>query len=176
MSNKREKFLLTVFLAALLIVGGALAWKWLSSDLKTRRDLLARKEAELVELRRWIGEKSIWENREGWMKAHPMPLYHKQRSEAEFVQTIQASLAKFGLQTVDQRIQETRESSVFVEVPVDLTLDATLEQLIRWLYDVQRPDNFRVISQIRLRSTGDSAKIRAEISLFQIFTQENTNS
>lgn len=174
MSNKREKLLLIVFLAALFVMGGAFAWKWLSSDLKTRRETLARKDAELVELQRWIGEKGIWENRESWMKAHPMPLYQKQRSEAEFVQTIQASLAKYGLQTVDQRMQETRENATFVEVPIDLTLDATLEQLIRWLYDVQRPNNFRVISQIRLRSTGDSASIRAEVSLFQLFTHENS--
>jgi hypothetical protein len=173
-NNNREKILLTVFLAALFIVGGVVAWKWITSDLQTRREALVRKDAELVELQRWIAEKNVWENREAWMKARPMPPYLKQRSEAEFVQTIQGSLSKYGIQTVDQRIQETRQSGSFVEVPIDLTLDATLEELIRWLYDVQRPDSFRVISQIRLRSTGDSAKIRAEISLYQIFTQENT--
>ncbi len=169
MSNKREKLLLIVFVSALLIAGGFLAWNWLSRDLKVRQGRLVEKETQLVELRRWLDEKSIWESREKWMNTHPLPSYQKQRSEAEFVQTIQASLTKYGVQTVDQRIQETREGAVFVEVPVDLTVDATLEELIRWLYDVQRPDAFRVISQIRLRSTGDSAKIRAEVSLFQIF-------
>jgi len=169
MNNKREKLLLIVFVSALLIAGGALAWNWLSRDLAVRQARLAEKESQLVELRRWLDEKPTWENREKWMNEHPLPTYQKQRSEAEFVQAIQASLGKYGVQTVDQRIQETREGAVFVEVPIDLTVDATLEELIRWLYDVQRPDAFRVISQIRLRSTGASAKIRAEVSLFQIF-------
>jgi hypothetical protein len=169
MSNNREKILLIVFLSALLVAGGVLSWNWVSRDLKARQERLKEKDDQLVELRRWIGEKNMWEAREQWLDSHSIPVYQKQRSEAEFVQAIQASLSKYGVQTVDQRIQETRDSARFVEVPIDLTVDATLEELIRWLYDVQRPDSFRVISQIRLRSTGDSAKIRAEVSLFQIF-------
>jgi hypothetical protein len=171
MNNNREKLLLVVFVSALLIAGGVFAWKWLAHDLQTRRDLLAGKETQLAELRGWLDQKTMWENREKWMADHPLPPYQKQHSEAEFVQTIQGSLTKSGIQTVDQRIQETRDGSVFVEVPIDLTLDATLEQLVRWLYDVQRPEGFRVVSQIRLHSSGDSAKIRAEVSLFQIFAQ-----
>lgn len=173
MNNNREKILLIVFVSALLIAGTFLGWTRLSRDFAQRQTQIAKKDEQIAELRRWLGDRTVWENRERWMQSHPLPPYQKQHSEADFIQTIQASLAKYGVQTVDQRMQETRDGAVFVEVPVDLTLDATLEQLVRWLYDVQSPEAFRVISQIRLRSTGDSAKIRAEVSLYQIFAQAN---
>jgi hypothetical protein len=171
MPNNRERVLLVVFLSALAIAGGALGWSVFSRALHEQAAVLERKREKLQSLVRWIDEKDTWQAKGKWIEAHPPPSYAGPETEAEFVQTIQGALGKRQIEILEQRMQETRPSGNLVEVQIDLVLSASLETLISWLHETQQIDSFRAITHAKLKSDADTSKIRAEISLVQLYAK-----
>ena len=169
---KRERILLFVFLAALLVAGGAIGWKYFSRSLQSRSEILAQKESQLQEDRRWLAEKDKWRSRMDWIASTPLPPYEGERTDAAFVQEVQSTLATHGVEIVNQRFQETRSSDDLVEVAVDLTLNCPLENLVHWLRDIQQIGSYRTIPHLRLKSDASNSQIRAEVTLTQLYAHD----
>lgn len=169
MPNKRERTLLALFLVALLVAGGGLAWRGFSRHLEGQRSLLDEKNTQLAEARQWLAEKEQWMAKKNWMSANHPPVYEGQQSEATYVREMQAAFAQNKIEIQEQRIQETRLGADLIEVQIDLVLSASLENLISWLHQSQPPSAFRTVQHIRLKSDEGNSKIRAEISVVQLY-------
>lgn len=173
MANNRERVLLALFLGALCIGGGLIGWRAFSGHLAAEKKRLAQKEVQLIEARRWLEEEETWLARESWLSENPPPPYAGPQTDAEFVRQTQASLAASQIEIVEQRIQETVSGSRFVEAGIDLTLTAPLENFVRWLHETQQVDSGRVIRRIKLKSDEADAKMKAEVSLMQLYEKPN---
>lgn len=174
MKSKREFFLLLIFLGALAVGGGIIGWSNLSRRLDVQKSILKQKEAELDQTRFWLEKEALWQAKHSWLTAHPPPQYKGPETDAAFVQEIQASLGNSKIEIVEQRIEETRDGGGMVEVGINLVLSSPLEQLIRWLYETQKVDAFRMVTRIKLKSDADDTKIRTEISLVQLYNKSDT--
>lgn len=169
MANRREQLLLVLFLSALLVAGGTLGGNAALRHLRGQEKILRQKEGQLEEVRLWLQEKETWEARGAWLAAHPLPSYEGQQTEAAFVQEVQGSLSKHGVEILEQRMQESVAGRAVVEVGIDLVLQSSLEQLVRWLHDTRKADAYRAIRQIRIKSDAQSSTMRAEISLVRFY-------
>lgn len=167
--NKREGILLSVFLFALAAGGGMLAWTTVSRQWQARKGLLEAKQEQIAEARKWVAEKDAWLAKEKWIAGTVPTLYQGQQTEAAFFEAIQKSLNQYQIEIVEQRIQDTQNAGGGVLIGIDLVLNSPLENLIRWLHAVQRPEAFRMLTHIRLKSDPATSNIRTEISLKQYF-------
>jgi hypothetical protein len=174
MSNRREKILLGLFLVALLVVVLIFGGSFVNRSLREKNSALRQREAHLAELQIWLQSGEAIQTREKWIATAPPPAYVPQQSEAAFVHDIQASLSGTGIETVEQKLQESHPAGTFVEVPYDLILNCSLEQLVKWLYAYQKPGAYRVISQIRLKSDQNAEKVHAEVSVVQLFEKPSS--
>lgn len=169
MASKREQVLLVLFLGALLVAGGVLVGSAGLNRLGAKEKTLRQKETRIAELQEWLGEKDAWMAKGAWMEAHPLPLYEGQQTEAAFVQEIQGSLARHGVAIMEQRIQESAAGREVVEAGIDLVLQSSLEQLVRWLHDIRKAESYRAIRQIRIKSDPQGSTVRAEVSLVRFY-------
>lgn len=169
MRNKREAMLLAVFLAALFCAVAVISWRVFNRSLDNQKALLKQKIQALEEANNWIAEKDQWTAKGKWLEDHPPPPYEGAQTDAAFIDGVQASLARNGVEIIEQRPQEAQMGNRMVEVGINLVLSAPLEKLVRWLHDTQKTDAFRIISRIRLKSDADDSKIRAEVSLVQLY-------
>lgn len=171
--NKRESFLLILFLAAGLGMGCVFGARWFGAQVAEHRQRLAMERNTLEELRRWVAEKDQWTSIDLWLRDNPPPAYDGEQSESEFVEETQRKLAQAGIQILDQRLLETITEGDLAEVGVELVISAPLEPLLRWLHSTQQPGAFREIRGMQLKSDADNLTIRSELTLVQYFQREN---
>jgi len=171
--NKRERILLAVFTTALVIGAGVIGWNKGSKFWRDQKSLLVLKQDQLAETQRWLTEKEHWLARERWVAGTALPVYEGQQTEAAFFQAVQASLAEHKIEIVEQRIQETQSGGGGVSVGLDLVLNSSLENLIRWLHATQRPQAFRTFTHIKLKSDPGNSNIRTETTLRQLYDSAN---
>jgi hypothetical protein len=169
MNNNREQILLVVFLSALLIGGGVVGGSAAARHLQGQQKILNQKKVQLAEAKQWVEEKPMWEERGRWLSAHPLPVYGGQGTEAAFVQEIQGSVAKQGLQILDQRMQESASSRAFVEASVDLVVQGSLENTVRWLHEIRKADSYCLIRQVRFAADPQTATMKMEVSLARFY-------
>lgn len=166
--NKRERNLLLAFGLILVAGGGVVAWSKVSQHWGSRQGVLESKLVRLEEARRWLGEKDYWLARDQWVAETSPPVYRGRQTETDFYQSIQASLAEHHVEIVEQRIQPTQGGQGGVAVGIDLVLNSSLENLTRWLHEIQRPEAFRAFTYFKIKSDGGNSHIRAEVSLRQL--------
>jgi hypothetical protein len=167
--TKSEQLLLIIFGAMILGFVGIVIWGWFQKSLTQQRTQEIILQEQIDELRRWQGEKDIWETRGRWLAANPPPLWSREDSEATFVQELQRSVAVSGIEILSQRLAGTESLRGFEEVNVQLTIRASTEELVRWLHDLQQPGKYLAVSQLNLRADGEGENLRAEIQLTRFY-------
>ncbi len=169
MASNREQALLVFFLGAVIVAGGAFGGNAALKHIRSQEKILQQKEAQLVEIKQWLEEKPDWEARGNWLVENPLPTYESQQTEALFVQEIQASLSRQGIEIVEQRLQEPKMARDIAEVGIDMVIQGSLEQLVRWLHDVRRVKQYRAIREIRLKSDPKTSLMRVEVSVIRFY-------
>jgi hypothetical protein len=161
--------LLVVF--GLMVLGFLciVAWGWVQRSLAQHRSQEIVLREQIEELRRWQGERSLWETRGRWLAENPPPVWKKEDSEASFVQDLQRSVASSGIEILSQRLEESMTFPGFEEVTVQLTIRSSTEELVRWLHDIQQPGEFLAVGQLNIRVDGDKESLRAEVRLTRFY-------
>ncbi len=144
-----EKRLLAALLGMLLL-GAAV----IGSDyyFERRNLLLAEKTAlenEWVVIETLFEEKEIWEVRSAWLAQNQPPFTTAEEVEQSIYQE---ALAKDvdGVSTSKQTLLPTLTTSDFVQAGVALTASGELKDVFRWLYDLNRPETFHVIRNLKV--------------------------
>lgn len=169
MTSKREHMLLVGFACALFVAASIFAWTQLSHYQAKQKAILKQREAALEEARGWLDRADYWKARGRWLDGNRPPDYLGPETDAKFVQVVQSSLGRLGIEILEQKIRETKAEGRLMAVSVDLVLKGSLEQFVQWLYETQQVDSFRLIRRIRLKSDAEESTMRAEISLIQLY-------
>lgn len=167
--TKSERLLLVVFAAMIMVFLGLLLRGWLQRAMSQQQSQQEVLREQLVELRRWQGEKQIWEERGRWLAGNPLPAWEQENSDASFVQDLQRSVAASGIEILSQRLAENLTAPGFESVSVQLVVRASTEELVRWLHDLQQPGKFLAVNQLNIRADGDGENLRAEMQLTRFY-------
>lgn len=145
-SEKRLLFiLLGMFFLGAIVIG--------SDYYLDRRDLLLAERAELenewVRIETLFEEREVWEIRSAWLSQN-QPAF----TTAEEVEQgiYQEALAKGvdGVSTSKRTLLPTLTTPDYVQAGVALTAAGDLKDVFRWLYDLNRPEAFRVIRNLKV--------------------------
>ena len=145
-----EKRLLLILLGMLVL--GAVV---IGSDYYiNQRDLLLSKrtdlETEWVEIEALFEEKEIWEMRAGWLEKNQPKFTSNEQIEQAIFQEAMAEKAE-GVTTSKQTPLPTVSTPDYVQASVALSASGDLKSVFRWLYDLNRPEQFRVIRNLKVQ-------------------------
>lgn len=165
--KKRERNLLYL-LTLMLAVSGIVI---VSDYYFDRKDLLLterdRLENEWIRIQTLMEERETWESRAEWLDQR-QPAY-KETEEIEnaiFARALKAT--ESGVKTSDQVLLSTEFTPYYTQSGVSLKAAGPLPELFKWLYDLEKPEEFHVIRNLKVfPSQDDPGQIVAAFQLLR---------
>lgn len=142
------------------------AYSTMRSGLVDRLTQLRQAVAEYTAL---VEEQPYWEARQVWMQKHPLPPHQGRESDSLFVEEMHQSLTKSGLSIDSQQLKDSFRDGELVDSQLELTVKGRLEQVIRWLNEIQKPGSHLVVRSFTLRKLDEGDSMMMRIRLAKIF-------
>lgn len=164
--QKREKTLLAVTIAVVVIGGNYLLftplsnkWKQLNGDIKKEQELLEGMRATLAHAPEW---QSQYERLQGKMGSGTEHF----ATPSDVVRKIDEVGTAAGVIMINRRQLTVVEKGEYKELPVQCSFEATIDSLVKFLQGVQKGSGFIIIDQLRIQPRPDSSGIlRCDIQI-----------
>jgi hypothetical protein len=155
----------TIFAVVNLIGVTALLRK--QEEFQTNLDLLRNQRSEAYS---WLADKDTWRQRREWLDKTQPKMKSSGEASAELLETLTTSAAKHSLTVVDQGVAEadTHDTSN-QEIAVKLKISGPLEEMTRWLVEIQQPAYFQAIPAFSMKVDTDPAKIVCELTVARYY-------
>jgi len=128
------------------------------------RELLELRNAK-IEAEAWRDERPLWEERAAWLEANQPKFPTDGNPSSALIQKVQDSASAHGLALLEQSIAEPANTPHYREVAVRVKVQATLEQLTRWLVELQQPKQFQAVTAFAIRSDKEPPKVVCEVQI-----------
>lgn len=167
--NPNERRLLIIFGALIFLILNILAIRWVSSWKQSLTGQVDQLEQTVTGLQSFLEERAYWETRQVWMQAHPLEIHPGQEADSQFAEEIQKTLTQSGLNIDAQQIRDSIQEKGLITSELEFRVKGQLEQVIRWLCQVQQPGKHVVIEALTLRRPDGEDAIIAQVQIRKIF-------
>jgi hypothetical protein len=162
---KNEKRLFIFLGVALLVMGTFYLVSYLldiESGLALKiRGLEANANTDQV----WLREKQFWLDRKKWIDQKQPKVAPGGVPQSELLQSLTASAQNHKLTIQEQSFADAKSTANYQAVAVRLKLTGTLEDVVRWLVDVQQPDKFQAVTTFSLKSQEKPPAVDLELEV-----------
>jgi len=165
--KKSEKQLLLALLGLVLLGAGVVA-----SDIyfDRRDELKAEREnldTEWLEIQITFEEKELWEMRANWLNQN-QPAFTSNEQIAQSIFKEALAEDETGFTTSKQNLLPNDRTTDYIQAGVTLIAQGELPSVMRWAYNLTRPESFRVINNFKLTpDKEDEGKIVATMELLR---------
>jgi hypothetical protein len=163
--NKREQRLGLVLFVALFAMANFYGLGYLID----RKDALERNVAELAGQKHsneiWLKEKDLWLSRRNWIEQKQPKIVSSQVPQSEFLEALVGSAKKEQLEIQEQSFGEIKSTPNYRSVAVRLKLTGSLQNVIKWLVDVQQPELFQAVTNFSLKSVNEPPTVSLELEI-----------
>lgn len=163
--TSKEKRLLAGLLGALFVLVNVVGLQAFLNRQRTLHSGIAQLETRLAESRAILGQKDFWQERAAWLDQHqPTDDTSTIEDDTKFTEFVETSAKNSGLQYTRRGggPRPARESST--EIYDASQVKGTMEQLVKWLSELQQPQAFRAVRQLRIKS-GEPPEVIADIEV-----------
>ncbi len=165
--KKSERILLGIFISMLFVAATWVAWNIYSAkrvELEDAAHLLSIQEAEVEVLLR---QKDLWLQRANWLQAAQPKFTSWDEADIQLLQDARAA-GDTGVTTTDHQLLDPVETELYRQAGVRFKAEGSLTSVFAWLYKLQSPEKFRVISKLRVApDKEDTKKVNCEVELLR---------
>jgi hypothetical protein len=163
--NKNEKRLL-IFLGLAVFVMGTFYLVSYLLDIESGLALKIRGlEASANTDQVWLREKQFWLDRKKWIDQKQPKVAPGGVPQSELLQSLTASAQNHNLTIQEQSFADAKSTANYQAVAVRLKLTGTLEDVVRWLVDVQQPEKFQAVTTFSLKSQEKPPAVDLELEV-----------
>jgi hypothetical protein len=163
--SKGEKRLSIVLGLAILVMGSFYLVSYLldiESDLTLKiRGLEANANTDQV----WLREKQFWLDRKKWIDQKQPRVAAGAVPQSELLQSLTTSAQNHKLTIQEQSFADAKSTANYRAVAVRLKLTGTLEDVVRWLAEVQQPEKFQAVTNFSLKSQAKPPAVDLELEV-----------
>jgi hypothetical protein len=163
--TKGEKRLSLVLGVAILVMGTFYLVSYLldiESDLALKiRGLEANANTDQV----WLREKQFWLDRKQWIDQKQPRVAAGAVPQSELLQSLTTSAQNHKLTIQEQSFADAKTTANYQSVAVRLKLTGTLEDVVRWLVEVQQPEKFQAVTNFSLKSQEKPPAVDLELEV-----------
>jgi hypothetical protein len=113
----------------------------------------------------WLREKQFWLARKQWIDRQQPRVGAGQVPQSELLQTLTASAQANQLVIQEQSFAELKNTANYQSVAVKLKLSGNLQNVIKWLAELQQPEKFQAITNFSLKSEEQPPKVNLELEV-----------
>ena len=134
---------------------------------------IADLENRKVEADFWRGEAPFWERRREWLLRNMPVLPDDGTAASRFLESVQQSASGSGLEISSQSLLEPVAGSEVEEYALRMRVGGSLEQLTRWLAELQRPEKFQAVSALNLKSDKEPPDVVCELQVTRFYLKNS---
>jgi hypothetical protein len=171
--TKGEKRLSVVLIISLFVMANFYG-------LSTLYDLMSDSSRDLSDLRGrvntndiWLREKDLWLQRKQWIEKTQPRIQSDQVPQSELLQSVTASAKANQLEIQEQGFGEIRSTPVYQSVSVRFKLSGALQNVIKWLVQVQQPELFQAITSFSLKSESEPPTVSLELEIARLYAPKS---
>ena len=163
--NKNEKRLF-IFLGLALFVMGTFYLVSYLLDIESGLALKIRGlEANANTDQVWLREKQFWLDRKKWIDQKQPRVAGGAVPQSELLQSLTTSAQSHKLTIQEQSFADAKSTANYQAVAVRLKLTGTLEDVVRWLVEVQQPEKFQAVTNFSLKSQAKPPAVDLELEV-----------
>jgi hypothetical protein len=163
--TKSEKRLSIILIVALFAIGNFYGLSYLL-------DLMSASSRDVSDLRGevhsndiWLKEKDLWLNRKQWIDATQPRIHPDQVPQSELLESVVTSARANQLEIQEQGFGENLSTANYQSVAVRLKLSGALQNVIKWLVEVQQPKLFQAVTSFSLKSANEPPTVILELEI-----------
>lgn len=159
-----ERRLLNILGVLAAVCAGAVMSQGL---LRKQRALDQRDHAQglqQMEASAMMSEAGLWQARLDWLTTHQPAMTSENHASQELLDEVLSSAAANRLAVQKKQLHEATRQPFFHEVGVTVSLVGDLPDVIRWMFALQDPESFRLVSLFKVIPDGkDQTKISVTV-------------
>jgi hypothetical protein len=163
--TKSEKRLSIILIVAVFAIGNFYGlsdlFEWMSGSLRDVADLRSQEYSNDI----WLKERDLWLSRKKWIDATQPRIHPNQVPQSELLESVTTSAKANQLEIQEQGFGENLSTSNYQSVAVRLKLSGALQNVIKWLVQVQQPELFQAITSFSLKSANEPPTVTLELEI-----------
>jgi hypothetical protein len=163
--TKSEKRLSVLLIVALFAMGNFYGLSYLidlmSGNLREVSDLRNQERSNEI----WLREKDLWLKRKQWIYAKQPRIQADRVPQSELLEYVTTSAKANQLEIQEQSFGEILSTPNYQSVTVRLKLSGALQNVIKWLVEVQQPELFQAITNFSLKSANEPPTVNLELEI-----------
>jgi hypothetical protein len=164
--TKKEKQYFIILLGMAFVFLNLLGFTYYTKNQQNLQDTLNSNRLKRVDAQAFLNEEKLWKQRKEWLQANQP----KFSSPGDAQSTLKDKVLKSAqsnhitISNPQQLMTEKGENPLFEEAILqEIKATGTLESLIRWLTELQQPEQFISITSLSLHSTADPNIVECEL-------------
>jgi hypothetical protein len=163
--TKSEKRLLILFGLAVFVMANFYGLSYLLDRESEVTRQLSELEANAKTNQIWLREKQFWLARKQWIERQQPRVRAGQVPQSELLQAMTASAQANQLVIQEQSFAELKSTPSYQSVAVKLKLSGNLENVVKWLAEIQQPEKFQAVTNFSLKSEEQPPKVSLELEV-----------
>jgi hypothetical protein len=163
--TKSEKRLSIILIVAIFAIANFYGLSYLfdlmSSSAQDVSDLRSQKRSNDI----WLKEGDLWLNRKKWIEATQPRIRPDQVPQSELLESVTTSAKANQLEIQEQSFAENLSTPNYQSVAVRLKVSGPLQNVIKWLVQVQQPELFQAITSFSLKSANEPPTVSLELEI-----------
>ena len=113
----------------------------------------------------WLKERNLWLNRKQWIEKTQPRIRPNQVPQSELLQSLTSTAAADHLEIQEQSFGENKSTPHYQSVSVRLKMSGSLQDVIKWLVQIQQPELFQAITNFSLKSANEPPTVSLELEV-----------
>ncbi len=113
----------------------------------------------------WLREKNLWLTRKQWIDTKQPRIRPDQVPQSELLESVTTTAKADQLAIEEQSFGENLSTPNYQSVTVRLKLSGALQNVIKWLVQIQQPELFQAITSFSLKSANEPPTVSLELEI-----------
>ena len=167
--TKNEKILLSMLAAMIFAGGNYFGYRWLSQKQSSLQLTYLELRADQAEAKVDLQESPVWAKRQAWIHDHEPALGDEGSAKAQVLDYVVKGAHDNNLDVLDQSLNDAEQGAAGTCVNVSIKVKGSMQGLVKWLSDLQKPDQFYAISSFSLQADQDQKSMVCILRIARYF-------
>jgi hypothetical protein len=167
--TKSEARLLAALVTLAFVGGNYFGFEWLTKKQAALQHQYAELRADQAEAKVDLMDANQWQQRKEWIRAHEAALGDEGDAKAQTLETVLKGARDNKLDILEQSLNDAEHGAAGTKINVTVKVKGSMEALVKWLTDLQKPDQFYAISLFSLRADQDQKSMICSLQIARYF-------
>jgi len=170
--TKNEKILLTILVAILFVGGNYFGFGWIAEKQSSLQLAEAGLRADQAVAKVDLAQSDLWAQRKAWVSENePAMGGDEGETKAAVLTYVKKGADDNKLTVLEQSLNDVQRGAAGTRINVSIKVKGSMQDLCKWLTNLQKPDQFYAISSFSLQADQDQKSMVCSVQVARYFKE-----